>query len=506
MTAHLVIGSIAAALSLILGLFFVSVARAPGWRHYRTFSLIAMVTALYAMLEVSAGSLSGAHWQSKFGASASLLLALASGPLWLRFDAQQEGRSLSRPEQGASVVLLIGCALCLIPGLMIGDWQTIHSSWIEITYHVPSTTWLADIFIAALLLSMVQLVIRYAHRAWSGNGSWLRMSSGLVFTLGEVEEGLTATGVVDWPFLGCSAFTAGILLMAVGLGVHVARNAEQLAAINLELKARIAKRTEDLVVTREALMATERHVALGQLAAGVGHEVNNPLSYVKGNLDYLREQLLENPSIDKEDEALQAIDDALHGSERIRVVVDNLTTYARSAPITGAAQVANAVDVAMRVVRPHSKFTMRMEMQLQETTPVAIDESRLIQVLVNLLINAAQASRSVSPPPTTTIKAWQDHLQVVIEIADHGCGMSPSILASVLQPFSDANEESGIGLFLCRSLIEAADGSISVTSTDGIGTTVQLRLKSSGKDFPSISELPKSASDTPIPFQIEGTH
>ncbi len=498
MTAHLVIGSITAVLSLILGLFFVSVARVPGWQHYRTFSLIALVTALYAGLEITACSMSGFHWQTKLGGSISLILALSSGPLWLRFDALQEERRLSFGERIGCIVLGIGCVLCLIPNVMLGDWQTITSASFGLTYHVPNTTPVADFFIVVLLFMMIQLVVRYAHRAWSGRGAWLRMSAALLFTLGEVEEGLVATSVIEWPFLGCIAFTASLLLMAVGLGTHVARNAEQLAAFSLELKAGIANRTKDLVATRAALLTAERHVALGQLAAGVGHEVNNPLSYVKGNLDYLRLQLLDNPKVTVTDEAVTAVDDALHGTERIRRVVDNLTTYARSAPVMGAAQVANAIDVAMRVVRPHSKFTMQMTAQIHETTPVAIDESRLIQVLVNLLMNAAQASVSVSPTPATRVKAWQEQQQVVIEISDEGCGMTEDRIARAMDPFgtqsSDTEEESGIGIFLCRSLIEAAGGSIAISSQEKHGTTVQVRLNSSGKDVPSISEQPRRPS------------
>ena len=418
MTFHLVTGSVAATLSLVLALFFVSVGRAPGWRHYHLYGLIALITSLYALLDLFTIQEDGSHWQSKPSAALVLMIALGSAVLWLRFDSQQEGRKLSRYERGASVFLLIGAALCPIPGVMIGDWHAVPTSFFDILYNVPSTTWLANIFIAVLLLTMIQLVVRYTYSAWNSNGSWLGMVAAFVYTCGEIEEGLVATGVLDWPFLGVLAFTVGILLMAVDLGLRVTHNAQQLAVLNRDLEARITRRTNELVRTREALISTERHAALGQLAAGVGHEVNNPLSYVMGNLDFLDEQLRTERPVEKGDEALAAINDARHGAERIRLVVDNLAKYARSAPITGAAYVENAVDVAMRVVRPQTKFTMRLDVQIDELPPVAIDESKLVQVLVNVLINSAQASKSIVPMPTTTIKAWQKgEDRVVIEIA-----------------------------------------------------------------------------------------
>ncbi len=493
MTTHLGIASVTAVLALLLGLFFVTVARVPGWRHYRTFSLVAFCTSFYCGVEIFAGNpYTGEHWQSTAGATFSLMLALASGVVWICFDVQQESRPLAVAEKAIIAFLTVGVVSCAVPGLMFGDWQAIPSPLLGFTYHSPATSWVADTFITVLLVAMLQLMARYAYRAWTGSGSWLRFCAAGVFVLGEIEEGLAATGVAEVPFLGGAFWTLGIVLMSVNLGAEVSSNAKKLASLNLELKARISKRTSDLVTTREALMATERHVALGQLAAGVGHEVNNPLSYVKGNLDFLREQLLEDDAVAEDDDAIVAIDDALHGAERIRLVVDNLTSYARSAPVTGAAQVPNAIDVAMRVVRPKSKFTMVMNASIGETTPVAIDESRLIQILVNLLINTSETCREVSPPPAISITSRQDHKFVVIEISDQGSGMDESPLARIVKSVHNSSSEQRTwGFFLCRSLVEAAGGTIEVQAHGLSATTIAIRLIASGKDFPSISEVPR---------------
>ncbi len=491
LTGHVVIASITAALSLILALLFVTVAQAPGWRHYRTYSLIALASSAYALLAIGSTQSDASIWQGKLSASISLMLALSSVICWLRFDSQQEERALNRSEKIASYLLFAGTLLCFIPSVMISGQLEIYSAWFDLLYHIPATTALADFFIVILLLAMGQLIVRYAHRAWTRGDSWIPVAASLIFTGGALEEGLVVTGTINWPFLAPIAFTLGILFMAMDLGVRVALNANKLASLNLELEERITNRTEELVIAREALMSTERHTAIGRLAASVGHEVNNPLSYVKGNLDYLREQILAADGNEEDAETLIAIDDAMQGAERIRQVVDNLSTYARSAPVTRAAHVNSAVDVAMRVVRPQSKFTMLIEVHLDDVPPVAINESKLIQVLVNLLINAAKASRDTQPTPTTSITARQENGQVVIEITDHGCGMPEATVQQAFQPVTENHKtdgSTGLGLFLCHSLVEAAGGSIQIHSKVGTGTSIQLYLDRSGQEPPSISE------------------
>ncbi len=487
--AHIAIGSIATALSLVLALFFVSVVRVPGWRHYRTFSLVALASSAYAALAIWGEYTDGTHWQSKTAGSLSLVIAFGTPLLWLRFDSKQEARSLERSEHVVRYVLMVGMLLCFVPGLMTSDWQEVPGLWFGVTTRIPETTAMANVFISIMLIAMAQLVVRYAHRAWTSGGSWIRFASCLMFGAGIVEEGLVATDVLDWPFLGPIAYTSSLLLMALDLGDRVARNANRLESLNDELEDRIAKRTEELVVAREVLLSTERKAALGQLAAGVGHEVNNPLSYVKGNLDYLQDQIHASPARKTHGDALAAIGDALHGAEKIRCVVDNLATYARSAPITGAAHIHSAVDVAMRVVRPQSKFAMDIDVQLDPVPPVAIDESKLIQVLVNLLLNSAQASRGIEPTPSTIISARRGNQQAVIEIIDQGCGMTdPSTLLEPPLQRSHRETDTGLGLFLSRSLIETAGGSLLIESSLGDGMTVRIALNYSKQSIPSLSD------------------
>jgi signal transduction histidine kinase len=293
--------------------------------------------------------------------------------------------------------------------------------------------------------------------------------------------------------------TSGLFLSALDLSRRVTANARSLGGLNDQLEERIAARTREIMIGRDALLSSEKFSAMGQLAAGVSHEVNNPLSYVRGNLDYIHEVLTEDH--DREDPrtiaALAAVDEALDGAERIRKIVVGLAAYARSAPVSGAASVADALDVAMRVVRPQTRLSMSLHLELDDTTSVALDESKLVQALVSILLNAADSCRGIEPMPQTEIQVSKDADVVVIEIRDQGRGMTPTALQSAFEPLARGGS-SGLGLYLSRSLIEAAGGRIDIESEPDQGTTVRLRLPTSAK-----RSLSFSASLTAIPVVPE---
>lgn len=480
MTTHVLIGAIAAAVGLVLAILFASVARSPGWRCYRIFALLCVGTALYALGSLpTAGTAMSATPLSALGAL-NLSIALMIPVLWLLFDAQQEERELALLERVTLVILSVGAATSLLPGATIGDLREIDADLLGIVYLVPTMTWLGEFFVGVMVACLVSIAVRYAARAWhSGESSWLRFGGCVLFVAGAIEESVVVMNIVALPFLGSVGGALGIIFMALDLSTRVARNAQALAGLNDELEQSIASRTEEVMSTREALIATEQYAAIGQLAAGVGHEINNPLSYVQGNLEYIQDYL--NEGVEPEDQRMTAVEDALDGVARIRQIVSNLATYARSEPTAGIANVADAVDVAMRVVRPQSKFSMNIELELDELPAAFLDESKLVQVLVNVLLNAAESCQGLEPMPTTVIRGRREGLKIVLEICDRGRGMSPAVLERAFLPATSADQEgggSGLGLFfLCRSIMEAVDGAIAIESAPGAGTSVRLTLQ-----------------------------
>jgi signal transduction histidine kinase len=236
---------------------------------------------------------------------------------------------------------------------------------------------------------------------------------------------------------------------------------------------------------REGRALGERLATLGLVTAGVAHELASPVTALVANLGHALAGLAElNASGADPDPRLVAIQgavrDALDAAERIRTISLELRSLAR-AP-AGAAQpvaVANAVGRALAIVRGAVLPRARLEHDLAPLPPVRGDEGRLVQVLINLLVNAAHAI----PPGArerhrVMVVARQGNPgQVVLEVSDTGEGIPPEILPRVFEPFFTTKDDGlGLGLSVCRDLVAAMGGELQIDSRPGLGTTARVVL------------------------------
>jgi PAS domain S-box-containing protein len=253
----------------------------------------------------------------------------------------------------------------------------------------------------------------------------------------------------------------------------------------LEAEALVAERTQELVAARERLVQSEKLAMAGQLAAGVGHEINNPLSYVTGNLQFALEQLEQlagNPG-DGEAlrEALEALREAREGADRIRVTVRDLQTFARAdEPHLSPVDVHAALEFGLSMAMPHLRYRAQVERHFGPVPTVMAHEARLGQVFLQLLVNAAHAipegdaGRHRVVLTTRGEGAW-----VVVEVTDTGHGMSPEVLARIFEPFfttRPVGEGTGLGLSTALGLVRSMRGELTATSTPGRGSTFRVRL------------------------------
>lgn len=248
----------------------------------------------------------------------------------------------------------------------------------------------------------------------------------------------------------------------------------------------------------------DRLVAAGTVAAGVVHEVKNPLTYVVTNLQLVREtihrlrsgpinqlgdELREHPdateSLEELDDGLnqigESIESADEGSQRVSRIVDDMRTFSRTD--RGQLQPVNACDaakLALRITRGQVKRHARIETDLQTTDPVLADETRLSQVFVNLIINASQAmERHEGDDHLLQLNCFQEDDQVVIAVCDTGGGIPPSLQPKIFRPFfttKPTEQGTGLGLSLSKSIVENYGGTIEVESTPGEGTDFIVRL------------------------------
>ncbi|MFL5355519.1 ATP-binding protein [Archangium sp.] len=261
--------------------------------------------------------------------------------------------------------------------------------------------------------------------------------------------------------------------------VHV-RTAE-LASTN----ARLEDSLQQLRQAQDQLLVSDRLATLGRLAAGVGHEINNPLAYILSNLRYVQEELDRtegSPSSTEREELLSAVIEAYEGAERVRLIAQDLKVLSRQddatyGPVELLAVVRSAAKMAAHEIQPRARFVADCE----DVPPVRGNGARLGQVLLNLLINAAHAIEpgQVEQNEIRVLARQSGPSRVTLEVRDTGCGIPSENLERIFEPFfttKPVGVGTGLGLPVCRNIIEALSGELTVESQPGRGSTFRITL------------------------------
>lgn len=231
------------------------------------------------------------------------------------------------------------------------------------------------------------------------------------------------------------------------------------------------------------LALSDRMASIGTLASGVAHEINNPLSYVITNLELLDDELRprdEAPASPATTALLELLDDARDGAERVRTIVQGLSTFARAGEERRVpARIEAALEVAVTLTSNELRHRARLVTSYGPTPRVVADEARLGQVLINLLVNAAQAipEGNVAGNEIGITTFTDAEGRAVIEIRDTGSGIPAHLRERIFDPFfttKDIGVGTGLGLSISHEIIAALGGSIEVTSEVGEGTTFRV--------------------------------
>ena len=245
------------------------------------------------------------------------------------------------------------------------------------------------------------------------------------------------------------------------------------------------------ITMRARLMVSDRMASLGTLAAGIAHEINNPLAYVAGNLEVMAETVeaahRSSTAVDGA-ELGAAIRDARDGAERVRKIVHGLRSFSRSeeekrVPLA----LPGVLEAAIRLTGNEVRHRAQLVRELGPTPLVVADDGRLTQVFINLLVNAAHAiPQGRSDKNRITVRTRRDDEgRAVIEIEDTGKGMTPEVQARVFDPFfttKGVGEGTGLGLSICHGIVIGLGGQISIESAPGRGTVVRVVLPASTEE------------------------
>lgn len=260
----------------------------------------------------------------------------------------------------------------------------------------------------------------------------------------------------------------------------------------------------------QQLQQADKLASLGQLMSGIGHEINNPNQFIRGNIKILKQSLEDLlPIIDAYHDdhpdlkvaklnydffrkhIMTLVDDMDHGSQRIKGIVEGLRTFARrdEGLLVDNVDVNTLIEASARLVHNEVHKHADLELDLAENLPAFTGNGqKMEQVLVNLLVNAGQAMRD-DVRGLIRVRSRVEDSDVVVEIEDNGIGMNEKTQKQMFEPFfttKRAKGGTGLGLAIAYRIMEEHGGHISVKSKVGVGTTFTLRV-------PAKLAAPKSA-------------
>jgi PAS domain S-box-containing protein len=278
----------------------------------------------------------------------------------------------------------------------------------------------------------------------------------------------------------------------------------EFAAITIEYDGAPARASigRDLTERKQAqarLALSDRLASIGTLAAGVAHELNNPLTFVLSNLSFATGELhrlgalTTRPDADAVADLTSSLEEARQGADRMRVIVRDLRALSRQEEAAaGTADVDRAIEYACGLAASQVKPCATLVRDLAALPPVLGSEARLGQVFLNLIVNAAHAIPPGHPTGNEiriSTRRTGDG-RVAVEVRDSGVGMSAEVRQKIFDPFFTT--KPGLGLWVCHNLVRAHGGDIEVESEPGRGSTFRVLLP----------EAPELSSPPPEPAPV----
>ncbi|NPC84743.1 PAS domain S-box protein, partial [Pyxidicoccus fallax] len=300
----------------------------------------------------------------------------------------------------------------------------------------------------------------------------------------------------------------GSLALAEVCGVRLRFGGRE-AAVSVARDVTEARRME------ERLRLADRMSGVGTLAAGVAHEINNPLSYVIGNQQFVLERL--EPVLEEAkgevtqvqvsflQSIAEALRDASEGAGRVRHIVRDLKTFSRGdEETTQPLDVRRVLESAVSICHNEVRHRARIRLSLGDVPRVVANEARLGQVFVNLLVNAAQAiPDGHAERHEIALSTFTDAQgRAVVEVSDTGSGIAPEHLKRIFDPFfttKPVGVGTGLGLSICHGIISVLGGDIQVESKLGKGTRFRVVLPAAPEGAEEVALMSPPRSLAPAP-------
>jgi PAS domain S-box-containing protein len=227
---------------------------------------------------------------------------------------------------------------------------------------------------------------------------------------------------------------------------------------------------------RTQLVTTDRLAGIGRLAAGVAHEINNPAAFVTVNLGVLRDRFVAGTA--RPHDVLAMLDESLNGMDRIREIVRDLKGLARERSID-VVDLATLAQSALRMAAHETRGRARVERVVEDGVLARVRGARIAQVVLNLVLNAAQAMTPDRAENRITVRTRREEGRAHLEVSDNGPGVDPKIAQRIFDPFFTTREGTGgtgLGLWLARSIVEEEGGKLTYREVPGGGASFLVDL------------------------------
>lgn len=470
-----------------------AIAQAPTWRRARIAAALAGTAGLYSVFDILGTLFPRTEIAYAWVTSANLAVAAAHVGVWVWFsysDDDGRWRSVPRHLRWLVVAQVAWTVVLSVTGNAIDTSRmaNVQVEWLRVGFVQPSLTPLATlsaaITLGILFVSFAEQV-RQAKRGVVG-AKWNALGF-LVFVGCAIEEILVASNVLKFIYLAEVGYLGLVIPMVSQFVRRFIGDAHRLQALTAALEAEVQVATDERDEAREALAAQERFAALGRMAGGVGHEINNPLQILTLSLDELRDV----PAVGRHPDAAEMVEHALGAAERIGQIVAGLRTYAPASQAV-IERVDPAALVRDAIAASGDAYAGLRGVDLDEgaVPEVLVDRRRMLQALTHALSNSARAIAALPDGQgrvQVRVRATASG-DVLIEVRDNGRGFPASVLSRLGEPFVTTQPPGagfGLGVFIIRGVVSAHGGMLELENARGGGALLRILLPPAPRERPA---------------------